>query len=78
MKKMSENNESVNVHRQVSERPAKAGPGPEKHANVAGAQGGGDRAEGTSGKIGPGHTKLSHAVGHLESMHKHGDWKMKI
>ena len=74
MKKMSMDNESLNVHRQVTERPAKAGVGNEKKADVKGVQEGGSRAE---GRCGPGNTKLSHAVGHLREMHKHGDWKME-
>ena len=70
-------NESVNVKRQVTERPATAGVGNERRADVRGAQEGGSRAEGESTRIGPGHTKLSHAVKHLEEMHRHGEWKME-
>jgi hypothetical protein len=73
MKKMSSDNESVNVHRQTGDKPAgPVGVGNEKKADVRGTQEGGSRAE---ARCGPGDTKMSSAVHELHKQHPHGHEK---
>lgn len=71
------NNHGVEPHMDtVRKRPAEAGgrhhdAGPEKHADVRGAQEGGDRAEGRRSGGHVGETHLNHATRELHSQHPH-------